>query len=460
MQIYRREILKGISLGTGATLFAPFLRSLTAGESSEKPKRFVFIVKSSGIDVANLAPKNLPPHADHRDELVDVSLQDHELPEIFKPFEGMKNRLTILQGLSGNNLKGNHTSGFGTLSCRNSELTPLGPSVDALLGMRHSTGPYPMFGFATNAAVRGQASVPADAYVYPTMSAYKRGQAVAYQASPTKAFNELFGSAVLPADKLKNASVINRNLMDFLKDDAGRIRKRLSADDREHFDGYVNTFESLKVREQRKAMLKNKIKTFMPAYDADQYTKMQHMPRMEAQLEMGAAALIAGLTNVVSYRLDTLGSMYQDLGIGSMGLHAIGHGGTSNGFTSVEMRKKIDAYHLQLIHQMAAKFDAIQEGDGTMLDNTMIVYLSCAGGKHHGGNTDWPVVLVGGMGGKINMGRYIAYPSYTQTGHRPLSMVHQSLLAASGMEINETFGDTDPALKDLNIQGPLTELMG
>ena len=160
----------------------------------------------------------------------------------------------------------------------------------------------------------------------------------------------------------------------------GVVRGQASVPD----DGYIRTFESLKVREQRKALLKNKIKTFMPDYDADKYTKMQHMPRMESQLDLGAAALIAGLTNVVSYRLDTLGSMYQDLGIGGMGLHAIGHGGTSNGFTSPQMRKKIDAYHLTLIHNMARKFEAIKEGDGTMLDNTMIVYLSCSGGKHHG----------------------------------------------------------------------------
>ena len=459
MHFRRREILRGLSLGSGAALFSPFLRALAADGSAALPKRFVFIVKSSGIDNANLVPADLPAYASKRDTLVNVSLSDHSLPQIFKPFESMKHRLTILQGLSGNNLKGNHTSGFGTLSCRNSELAPIGPSVDALLGMHHSTGPYPMFGFATNGVLRGQASVPSDAYVYPTMSAYQKGQAVAYQASPTKAFNELFGTAVLPAEKLKNESIIKRNVMDFLKDDANRIRQRLGADDREQFDGYINTFESLKLREQRKAVLKNKIKTFMPEYDADKYTKMQHMPRMEAQLEMGAAALIAGLTNVVSFRLDTLGSMYQDVGIGSMGLHAIGHGGTSNGYTSVEMRRMIDAYHLKLIHDMAVKFDAISEGDGTMLDNTMIVYLSCAGGKHHGGSTDWPVVLVGGMAGKIKMGRYVAYPSYAQPGHQPLSMVYQSLMAASGMEIAETFGDTDPALQGLEIQGPLNELM-
>lgn len=473
MQISRRNLLRNAALfGATSSLFTPLLNRVAAqaaGKSGALPKRFVFIVKSSGIDKFNLVPPTLASvkqdqalndrYSDKRDRLVDVALSDHDLPEMFKPFEDMKDRLTILQGLSGNNLKGNHTAGFGTLSCKNSELIPVGPSVDALLGMHHSDGPYPMFGFATNAVLRGQASVPSDAYVYPTMSAYQSGQAVAYQGSPTKAFYELFGSAVLPDEKLASDLIIKRNLMDFLKDDAGRIRKKLSAEDKEQFDGYINTFESLKHREQRKAELKNSIKTYKPDYDDAKYLKMEHMPRMEAQLELGAAALMAGLTNVVSYRLDTLGSMYQGLGYGNMGLHGIGHGGTSNGFTSEQMRRGIDSYHIKLIHHMAKKFEAVKEGDGTMLDNTMIVYLSCTGGKHHGGRDDWPVVLVGGMANKIKMGRYIEYPTYREAGHQPLSKLYQLLMHASGMPIGETFGDADPGLKDLDLTGPLPELM-
>ncbi|MEM7395063.1 MAG: hypothetical protein AAF492_22255, partial [Verrucomicrobiota bacterium] len=94
----------------------------------------------------------------------------------------------------------------------------------------------------------------------------------------------------------------------------------------------------------------------------------------------------------------------------------------------------------------------------TMLDNTMIVYLSCAGGKHHGGNRDWPVVLVGGMGNRIKTGQYIEYPTYANRGHRPLSMVYQTLMAASGMPPDNYFGEIDPALKDLEITGPLREI--
>ena len=210
----RRHFLKSTSLGSGALLFAPILKGLrahSAGLESALPRRYVFIVKASGIDPYNLVPGGLPgqevkakpseaakvSYPASREKLLSASWDDHTLPKILQPLEGLKNKVNIIQGLSGNNLKGNHTSGYGTLSCHNSELTAIAPTVDALLGLKHSAGPYPIFGMATNGSLRGQASVPDDSYVFPNLSALKAGQGVAFQASPTKAFNELFGSAVM-----------------------------------------------------------------------------------------------------------------------------------------------------------------------------------------------------------------------------------------------------------------------
>ena len=472
----RRHFLKSTSLGSGAALFAPFLKSVNAhaaGIESALPKRFVFIVKASGIDPYNLVPEGLPDqptpekpsqaakvsYQSDRDKLVQASWSDHALPEVCKSLEPFKDKLTIIQGLSGNNLKGNHTSGYGTLSCHNSELTPVAPTVDALLGLKHSTGPYPVFGMATNGTLRGQASVPDDAYVFPNLTALKAGQAVAFQANPTKAFNELFGSAVMAPESLKKELTLNRRLMDFLKDDAKRISKRLPQEDRERFDGYVDTFDSLRVRQERKTALKDRIAKSAPEYAEDKYTSMQHMDRMEAQFELGASALVAGLTNVITLRPDTLGTLYGGLGFQSLGLHAIGHGATlPSGMNSYQMRKQVDTYQMGLIAKMAQTFDKIPEGNGTMLDNTLIVYLSCAGGKHHGGNTDWPVVLLGGCGNKLKSGQYLQLPSYKKYGHKTLGNLYLSLLSAGGLETGNHFGQIDPALRDLDLKGTISEL--
>jgi len=107
---------------------------------------------------------------------------------------------------------------------------------------------------------------------------------------------------------------------------------------------------------------------------------------------------------------------------------------------------------------MAKKFDSIPEGNGTMLDNTMIVYMSCSSGDHHCAGYDWPFVLLGGLG-KLKTGRYIEYPKYGDKGHRTVGNLYLSLMQAAGMETQETFGQLDSNLKDLDLKGPLAELM-
>ena len=457
----RRQFLTKTSLGSSAAIFAPFFHSVAAhaaGDAAALPKRFVFVVKASGIDPQNFTPGGADYAAS--DKVVTTPWDDANLPETLEPLAAMKHRLSVVHGLSGTNFKGNHTSGYGTLSCHNSELAPIAPTVDALLGLKHSTGPYPMFGMATNGTLRGQASVPSDSYVFPNLSALKSGQGVAFQASPTKAFNELFGAAVMSQAQLNKDLSLNRNLMDFLKDDAKRVRSRLAADDRERFDGYIDTFDSLRRRDERKTALADRIKANAPEYVADKYTSMQHMDRMEAQFELGAAAIVAGLTNVITLRPDTLGALYGDLGFGALGLHAIGHGATlADGTTSAQMRQKVDAYHMGLLAKLAQRFESIPEGDGTMLDNTLIVYLSCAGGSHHGGNSNWPFLLLGGTGGSLKSGSCIQYPEYKKDGHKMIGNIYQTIMAAGDLEIDETFGQLDPVLRDLDLSGPLNELL-
>ena len=229
--------------------------------------------------------------------------------------------------------------------------------------------------------------------------------------------------------------------------------------DRERFDGYIDTFESLRRRDERKAKLKNRIKKSAPDYLADKYKAKNHMDRMECQFELAAAAIVAGLTNVVTLRPDTLGAQYQKLGTGSLGLHQIGHGAGVGDLTSPQLRRRIVNYHMKLIAKMAKRFASIREGNGTMLDNTLIVYTSCAGGQHHAGNIDWPFLTVGGVGGKLKTGRYIQYPSYTHKGHMTIANLYMAIMDAADTSYGKHFGQIDPGLRDLDIGGPLSELL-
>jgi hypothetical protein len=93
-----------------------------------------------------------------------------------------------------------------------------------------------------------------------------------------------------------------------------------------------------------------------------------------------------------------------------------------------------------------------------MLDNTLIVYLSDAAEAHHSRALEWPVVLVGNLGGKLRAGRYVEYPYWGLAGHKTTGNLYTTLLAAIG-ERRGYFGVVDPLLKHLDLQGPLPELL-
>ncbi len=477
MTYRRRQFLRNLSLGGSSLAMAPFLESMrvhAAGKEAALPKRFVFVVKSSGIDKFNLVPDGLTNHfvdpqtgeklgnrSRREGALIDVSLSGRKLPEKLEALESFKDRLTIIQSLSGVGFRGNHTKGFGTLSLHDSEKVAIAPTLDCLLGQHLSNGPFPMYGMAMNGQLLESAGwKPEDTYCYPNLSAYGAAKPVAYQGSPKKAFFELFGSAVENPEKLERKLALKGNLMDFLTEDAKRVERQLSADEKERFALYMDSFDTLRKIEEKKTALTEQIQRHAPKL-TPRYDSMAPSARIESHFEIASAAMIAGLTNVITLRPDTLGVKYSELKL-SNSVHALGHlqeNKASNGWTGHQARMEIEKLHLKQVAKMAKKFAAIPEGNGSMLDNTMIVYTSCSSGDHHCAGHDWPLILLGGMGKALKTGRYLEYPKYGTKGHRTVGNLYLSLMQAAGMKTGETFGQQDDTLKDLDLKGPLRELM-
>ena len=476
MLFTRRRAIQDLSFGGMSLAMASCLRSIQAHAVADEetlPKRFVFVVKSSGIDKFNLVPEGLENHFINPDDgkklgnrgrrlgpLVDVSLADRQLPEKLRVLDEFKDRLTIIQSLSGVGFRGDHTKGFGTLSLHDSEKVAVAPTLDCMLGQHLSTGPYPMYGMAMNGRLLETGWKPENTYCYPNLSAYGPAKPVAYQGSPRKAFLELFGAAVATPEQQQKKLALNGNLMDFLTEDARRVEKQLSGDDKERFALYMESFSSLRKIEEKKAALTGRIQQHAPEL-TNRYDSMAPTARIESHFEIASAALISGLTNVVTLRPDTLGVKYSELGL-SNSVHSIGHlqeNTASNGWSGHQARMEIEKLHLKQIANMAKKFDSIPEGNGTMLDNTMIVYMSCSSGDHHCAGYDWPFVLLGGIDKKLKTGRYVEYPKYAEQGHRTVGNLYLSLMHAAGLETPETFGQPDSNLKHLDLKGPLEELM-
>jgi hypothetical protein len=281
-----------------------------------------------------------------------------------------------------------------------------------------------------------------------------------YQASAEKAYRQLFGSALELETGGKKAFALQTNLLDFLAEDTKRLAKHVTQEEREKLDHYLGAFESVRARNDQLVEMQNAIRKNAPEFTS-QYASTVFTDRVSVFFDLASAALITGLTNVISIRADWLSVKYATFGFKNTSVHDIGHQKvTDNGLNRAQARDVIRKFQIEQIAKLAGKLKAVPEGDGTMLDNTMIIYLSDTGEAHHSSRKEWPFVIVGGRNHKLRTaGRYLRYPRYQQPGHKTIGNWYNSILEASGAPPQDHFGQVDSKLKDLDLKGPLSELM-
>jgi hypothetical protein len=443
----RRRFLKGVTLGAGGVVLAPLVRRMVAhadGRAKGLPRRFVFVIKSSG-----LAPKAIRPVEVKRGDgsgTIDRPLKDDTLPETLQPLEAYKDQLLILEGLSGCTFEGNHSSYCGALSCHHAPEKPVAATVDCLLG-KPNPAPFVNDGFAPNGHSIGDTAGPA---VQET-----------YQASAEKAYRQLFGSALDLKTGGKQEFDLHTNLLDFLAEDTIKLAKEVGRDEREKRDHSLEAFESVRARNEQLAGMQDVIKKNAPKFTS-QYSSTVVTERVSTFFEPAAAALVTGLTNVITIRADWLSVRYDTVGFKTTSVHDIGHGKTTdNGVTAEKARDTICKFRVDLIAELAGRLKKVPEGDGTMLDNTMILYLSDTGEAHHSQRREWPLVVVGGRNMTLKTaGRYLRYPDYGSKGHKTIGNWYNTLLRANGSPPHDHFGQVDPNLQDLDLKGPLQERTG
>lgn len=467
MQILnRRDILKGISLGAGSGLLGPVLRQLQVhadGDADKLPTRFVFVVRANGLRPWGIVPDGLEANGEPRhkqESFQDVSLEDHKLHPTFASLEPLSPYVTIVNDLSGRAaaVSDPHGANFGTLGVYRSDngAPPAAETIDGALA-KCLPSVFPHLGFKMGSGT--------ELIAHPHVSASGRGKTLPFYCSPMLAYKELFGG-LATNDELKAASALDKHILDFMVEDVKRVRRALAVPEREKLDHYLHGFESLRDRKVKLATLDDSVRVHIPSV-TDKYTSPVETHRLEAHFDLTAAALIAGLTNVVTFDMDDLESHYSGLGLGEKSLHGIGHladdykeGRDSNfadGTDGVGARNMVRKFQLDLIAGLAKKLHAVPEGNGNMLDNTLIIFLSDSGQQHHANYQNFPLVLVGNLAGRLKTGRYLHYPSYGENGNRTIGSFYLSLLAAAGSP-RDSFGELDLQLPKAEQEQPLDEL--
>jgi hypothetical protein len=256
--------------------------------------------------------------------------------------------------------------------------------------------------------------------------------------NPRLVFERLFGDGGTAAARLAEMRK-DRSILDWVTADIARLQTRLGPSDRVAVDGYLQAVRDIERRiqktEQRNAMSTTAAVQPVGIPDAfDEHAKLM--------FDMQFLAYQADVTRVVSFQIarEQSARAYPEIGVPESH-HSVSH--HNNNPEKIDFNNKINSYHLSLFGGLVDKMRATRDGDGSLLDHTMLLYGSGFGdGNSHTPN-NMNIALLGGGCGQLKGGRHLQYPIDT-----PMMNLGLTLLDKVGVNLDR-LADSTGRLSDL-----------
>lgn len=255
------------------------------------------------------------------------------------------------------------------------------------------------------------------------------------EANPRLVFERLFGNGDT-GESIESRAKRNRyrlSVLDLVLDDASQLKNKLGRNDQAKLDEYLTGVREIEQRMQ--AMEREQHFNLLPPGFHPAANPASFEEHIRLMGDMMILAFQADLTRVTTFMIANEGSNrgYAEVGVPE-GHHEISHhGGLPE---KLEKKKKIDTFHVAQLAYILEKMQSIKELDGTLLDNSMIVYGGgISDGNAHNHN-NLPVLLAGRAGGALRGGRHITYPDQT-----PMNNLYLSMLGRMGIPV-ETLGNS------------------
>lgn len=437
----RRRFLETSALRAGALALTPsFSHLLGADRRAEFPHRFIFIRKSNGNLPQTFSLPTFSEQQNSREqkkEAFEADLHRHELPDWLRVLDAHKENMAILNGISMCVSGGGHYSFSGCMGAYKA-------GRNVVSGIKRTTVDFELarlfpspFDHVELSLASGSGTVSFRTGIVSGFSAPAKHQRNFCYADPQTAYDELFKSVT-------NSSAVDseNTLLNHLHEREGRRLTGLSGQERTKIGNHVDSIDAIRQRNRKVAALSSVISENLPTLDpihANGGPDATLVEKQNAFTEVLLAALITGLTNVVTYTIDDLGTPITTLpgNKGRVDLHRLGHS------RDIELRNIVKASHMAQVARMVTKLKSVPEGNGTMFDNTTIIYFPETGAGHHGPDTEAPMVVMTGRNSKLDIaGRFIRLPFHATAGHKTLSNWYTTLLNAYGNPIAH-YGDLD-----------------
>ena len=421
--IHRRTLLKGI----GTTIALPFLDAMLPAASAqakaaagEAPKRFAFVGFPHGAIMNEWSPKETGT--------------GYTMSPILEPLEPFREHMTIVSGLRNKPAETPEPHGYieqGWLTCvKPWDFGKAGPdsgvSADQIAA-RH-VGQDTRLPSLELSTANGSARL---AWRTPTQSLPQEG-------NPRTVFQKLFGQGDTDEERAQILAETG-SILDRVQGQAKRLQASLGVQDRTVVSEYLDSVREIERRVQMAASADNS-ELIIP--DAPVGTPNVLTDYYALMFDLMALAFQADITRVITLSLDREASMrtYTSLGIAE-GFHPLSHHG--NNPEKMAKLVKIQNFHAKVFSEFVKKLAETQEGDGTVLDHSTVLFGSNMSNSDRHNNDPLPSAVLGHAHGKIKGGQHLSYPQDSRHADLLITLLQRNELPV------ESIGDSTTGLSEV-----------
>jgi len=435
--ISRRTVLRGAGTMLALPLLDAMLPAATAlAQTAAAPKpRFVGLFVPHGM-----APGYWVPEKE--------GLLPTELPFNWKPLEPWAKQTTILSGLHSRSAEpppgvtgADHWVAAAFLCANKPRKTAgadvyAGTTIDQVIAQkigRENLMPSMQLAVEDPGANSSNCGEGYSCTYTNTISWATPTSPLPMELNPQVVFERMFGDGST-ADQRTMRRKRDQSILDSLTGSLSRLRRDVSAPDRERLDTYEENVREIERRLDIAMKASNVAPEDMPVPVGVPQTFDEHI---KLQFSLLALAFQADITRVgtLLFARDLTGRTYPASEAPTAGFHGVSHHGEDP--RQIAQLSKINQYHVKMVAYLVEKLAKVQEGSGTLLDQSLILYGSNMGNSNQHVHYDVPHVVIGGLNGKVKGGRHIALPSKTvPTGNLLLSIldkydIHEEMLGDS-----------------------------
>jgi hypothetical protein len=423
----RRRLLGGLGAATVLTPFVPLLEG--QAETGSFPRRLVLLFSANGTLHERWAPSG--------------NETDFTLPQILAPLESYKDKMIVLDGLrvlrSGPG--DGHQMGMGCM-WTGSKLLEGGDfqgggdsgtagwcggiSVDQeIANAIGQETPYKSLEFGIQCG---------GATVWSRMCYSGPNQPIAPEDNPSAMFDRLFADLGIDNSALERLKAERGSVIDLVKDDLTRLNTRASGSDRQKVEAHLDAIRAIETRNNMAPPVCDQPELDIgPDHNAN--ANFPHTSKL--QIQQLVMSLACDLTRVASlqWSRSVSNTRFDWIGVPE-GHHDISHWGDSDP-AMVDKITAINVWYAEEVKYLLDAMAAVPEGDGTLLDNSIVVWGNELSRGNSHGNRPVPFVIFGSGGGVLQTGRHLRYDD---VAHNRFLV---SLCNAMGLA-TQSFGDNDP----------------